>query len=254
MLHTRCNRNQRVRFTYEQFKDILETQSNSFEPKTYKDLLSYAMNYCIGRINVGEEPYSIELFYWYNVALDKGHIQENQYISSIRFKNIITLGLRQQAFEWVENFIENYTQFLDPSIQNNYYTFGSAQLHFYKKDFHAVLTYLRDVQYDDMMMSIRSKAMLLATYYELNEIVPLYALADSYRTYINRRTHKLSEKKREYSLNLIKFVLRLSKVSATNKKAITKLEHDLKNTERVYSSAWILEKIQEKKAGIELAA
>jgi len=158
------------------------------------------------------------------------------------FKNIVTNGLRLNEFDWVENFIREYSPFLDPRYRDNAVTFNLAQLFFYKKDYSKVISQLSHVEYDDMTYNLNSKTLLMASYYELDEIEALGSLLDTFRVYLSRNK-ELPAVRRKHYLNTIKIVRRLSKVIPGDKIEIEKLQKEVNNTQGVVSRNWILEKL-----------
>ena len=119
-----------------------------------------------------------------------------------------------------------------------------AQVHFYKKQHEQVVELLSTVEYEDFTYNLNSKAMLIATYYETNEIDPLYSMLESFRTYLNRHD-EIPEIRRENFHNLIRFTRRLTKVDTSIPEELDKLEDEIKATKQVASQSWLLEKVQE---------
>ena len=86
--------------------------------------------------------------------------------------------------------------------------------------------------------------MLLATYYETDEIEPLFSLFESFRTFLNRHK-KFPANRRQNYLNLIKFTKKLTKLADRDKKGIQKLKEEVEATKNIASRNWLLEKIDE---------
>ena len=87
--------------------------------------------------------------------------------------------------------------------------------------------------------------MLIAVYYETDEIEPLYFLMDAFRVYLNRNKKLPTERKQIYT-NFIKFTKKLTKIIPGDKKAIEKLRLEISNTEGgIVNLKWLKEKIAE---------
>ncbi|MBK8563254.1 MAG: hypothetical protein IPN76_07880 [Saprospiraceae bacterium] len=86
--------------------------------------------------------------------------------------------------------------------------------------------------------------MLLSTYYETDEIEPLYSLMDSFRTFLNRHKDISSAKRKPY-LNLIKFTKQLTRIAPGDKKELEKLKKEVEETKDISSLNWLREKIAE---------
>jgi len=86
--------------------------------------------------------------------------------------------------------------------------------------------------------------MLMATFYELDDIDPLFSLMESFRTYLNRQKSLPPRKVRNY-LNLIRFTKRLARLIPKDHEAINKLKEDVLKEKGAVNANWLLEKIAE---------
>jgi len=143
----------------------------------------------------------------------------------------------------VENFINNFNYKIPDLYRENAVTFNLAQLFFYQKKYDRVIEKLRNVEYEDVSYNLNSKTMLLTTYYETEELEPLYSLFDSFRTYINRQNNIPKDRKENYK-NLIKFTKKLTRIMPGDEAAIKRLEAEIHETRNVASLKWLQEKIE----------
>jgi hypothetical protein len=90
---------------YEILKDYLKKYIHLFPKAEGKEILDSVLNYCIIRMNAGEEIYVREVFDLYCQALETELILVNGQITPWSFKNIITAGLRLNEFDWVEKYL-----------------------------------------------------------------------------------------------------------------------------------------------------
>ncbi|MEM1323958.1 MAG: hypothetical protein AAGG75_27100, partial [Bacteroidota bacterium] len=97
---------------------------------------------------------------------------------------------------------------------------------------------------EDVSYNLGSKLMLTATYYETDEIEPLYSLLESFRAYLNRHKEIPNQRRKNY-LNLIKFTKKLTKVIPGDKKAIDKLKQEIDSSGGIMNEEWLKEKIAE---------
>ncbi len=213
-----------------------------------------ALNYCNRQINNGKFYFLNESFALYKQFLQRELIFENGYITHWTFKNVVVLALRLKEFDWAKRFIHKYGQYIHETHRENAITYNLAQLYFYQKEYTAVLTQLQAVQYKDVTYNLGSKAMLFATYYELNEWEALHSLAASFRLYINRRKATISEKRRLSYTNFINFTLKLSKIISGDQGAIEKLWDTIGKTSSIASESWLKEKVIQKKENARSSA
>jgi hypothetical protein len=122
-----------------------------------------------------------------------------------------------------------------------------AQLYFYKSDYPKVISLLSKVDYEDITYNLNSKTLLMASYFELDEIEALNSLLDTFRVYLNRNKN-IPEIRRKHYLNTINIVRKLAKIKSGDKKEVEKLEKEIESTQGIVSKNWILEKLTVLKA------
>jgi len=227
---------------FNSIKSLIEQHIHIFPETEVKEILDSALNYCIKKMNAGETEFVREAFSLYQDWLKRDLLQVRGNIDPFHFKNIVTAGLRLNEFDWVENFIHTYSLKMDESHRFNALTFNLAQLYFYKKEYEKVIQKLNLVEYDDMTYNLNSKTLLMASYYELDEIEALGSLLDTFRVYLNRNK-ELPATRRKHYLTTISIVRRLSKITHGDTKQIEKLTNEVETTQGVVSKNWILEKL-----------
>lgn len=231
---------------YYKLKALLEEHSLSFPAKEAKDeLYMAAQNYCIIRINRGNAKFNQELFALYNDLIDKGIIFAEDGLHPWYFKNIVFIALRCEEYDWAEHFIKDHQDKLPEVIRENSVTYSLAQVYFYQKKYPLVIQQLSTIEYEDVTYNLNSKTMLLATYYEMDEIEPLYSLMESFRAYLNRHKHDIPTGKRQRYQNLIRFTRKISRVLPGNQKELDKIKKEMQQTSGIVSAKWLREKIAE---------
>ena len=229
---------------YFSLKLLLSEYSQIFPKKEASNIYTFALNYCSRKINRGNQVFLREYFELYNQLLLKEIIFENGELAPWHFKNIILVGLRLGEFDWTESFINNYNKKLPETFRENAVTYNMAQLYFYQKKYDNVIRLLNQVEYEDLAYNLNSKLILIAVYYETDEIEPLYHLFESFRVYLNRKKSIPPERKRRY-LNLIKFTKKLTKLMPGDKKSMEKLKTEIAETKGIINLKWLKEKITE---------
>ncbi len=230
---------------YYKLKDLLTQYGDLFPPKEAKDVLYMAaQNYCIRRINQNDRRFIKELFLLYQDILSKDILVEGGKLSPWYFKNIVVVALRLGKYEWTEHFIHSYSEKLPDAFRDNAISYNLAQVYFYQKKHEKVIELLREVEYEDVAYNLGSKAMLLATYYETDEMEPLYSLFESFRAYLNRHKDIPVNRRKNYG-NLIRFTRKLTRIMPGDQSAVDKFKKELKETKNVASLNWLKEKLAE---------
>jgi len=229
---------------YYKLIELLNKHSQLFPPDEALSMYRFATNYCVGKINLGQSDFVREYFNLNKTLLNKELVFNEGMLSPWGFKNIIVSGLRLGEYDWIENFINKYEDKLPNEYRENAVTFNKAQLYFYKKDYDKVIRLLHQVEYEDPAYNLNSKTMLIATYYETDEIEPLYHLFESFRVYLNRNKKIPQERKKRY-LNLIKYTKKLTKLIPGDKKTLEKIKNEVAETKGIINANWLKEKIAE---------
>jgi len=230
--------------SYFKLKKLLSQYGDLFPPDEAWHIYTFALNFCAIKVNKGSQHYLNEYYDLYVDLMNKKLIFDDGQLAPWHFKNIVTVALRLGKYDWTEEFINSNSAFLPESYRDNAVTYNLAQVYFYQKEYSKVIQLLQEVEYEDTGYNLGSKAMLLAIYYETDEIEPLYSLMDSFRTFLNR--HKdIPERRRVSYKNLIKFTKRLTRILPGDKKSLEKVKHEIGQVKNVASIAWLKEKVAE---------
>lgn len=230
---------------YFKLKALLDKYALVFPTQEARDdLYSHALNYCVSKINMGNQRFLKELFILNKELLEREIIFANGELSPWYFKNIIVVALRLGEYSWAEKFVLDYSEYLPDSSRKNAVTYNLAQIYFYQKKYEKVIVLLQEVEFEDITYNLGSKAMLIATYYEQDEIEPLYSLFDSFRVYLNRNKDIPDSRRVSYK-NLIKFTKKLIKVRPKDRSKLKKLKEEVIETSNIASEGWLKEKIAE---------
>lgn len=208
-------------------------------------LCIHLSNYCITKkINAGEAHFFTELFDVYRQAIEAGLLMKNSVLSYQDYKNIITVGLHIKELDWVEYFIQQYTERLPGEHRRNALTYNLAKVYFHQEKYDEVIAQLREVEYESIVYTLGSKLLLLLTYFEMGEFLALDSLLDSFRIYL-RRNREIARDVKEQYVNVIRFTRRLSRVSPGDDRALQRIEQQIQACEALASRQWLQEKIAE---------
>lgn len=210
-------------------------------------LYTYAINYCISKVNKGKPEFLREFLNLVKHSLDNDILiseSESGDLNPWHFKNTVLIALRLGEYDWTEKFIKNFRDKLPEESRENAVSYNLALVYFYQKKYDKVIGQLSEVEYEDLSYNLGSKSMLIAIYYEQDEFEALLSLADTFKTYLNR--HKdINEKMRQNYLNYIHFVRKLTKIMPGDTKAVEQLKQEIKDNKGVASEKWLLEKLAE---------
>lgn len=242
---------------YYSYKAITEKQGTEFFKRLKEQVIQFghffprdeirviyllAINYCIGQINAGQNSFFRESFELYVEGMKENIFLENGVLSRFTFGNAIRIALNLQEFDWVENFIKNATPSLDEKHRENYERFYTARLHFERKNYDAAMQLFARSEYDDILMNLHAKTMLIKMYYELDEFIALDSLIESMRTFLQRK--KVMGYHRSIYKNLINLTKKLLRIIPGNKEQIKKLHQEIATTEPLMERKWLLQQLE----------
>jgi hypothetical protein len=228
---------------FEELKELISKFTHQFTTDVIKEIYSFAIQYCIKKLNSGNQKYYKEIFELYKSSLHLKLLLTNNELPPFDFKNIVTTALRINEFDWTENFIKEYNSHLPIEHQENAYTFNMARVYFFQKKYDNVLKLLQQVEYDDVFYLLDSKLLLIKTFYELKEYDSLIALIESFKMLLRRKKTISNDYKIRYS-KLIAFVKKIINYNNDPIK-IKKMQTELENSKDTPDIIWLTEKIEE---------
>jgi hypothetical protein len=228
---------------YQDLKASLQQNETKLHPLDAFDLYQYALNFCVLRINTGNQTYYRELFELYRIMTESGLIVAKGELAEGMFKNIITAGLAVKEYEWVEQFIRTQSKHLSEAVRQNAMSFNLANVLFSQKKYDEVIGLLQRVEYSDLVYHLGARWLLIRTYYELDASKALDSLLESFRVYLLRNKILSTTTKKEY-LSLISFTRALLK-SKYEKDKLKNLKQKVQTTQMKLPKRWLIEKIEE---------
>lgn len=227
---------------FQQLKQALLQHEGLFADSDIRDFYLLAINYYIGRMNAGEQQYARPAFDLYKRGLEKKILLQDGYLSRVTFRNVVTNGTLLEEFEWTEHFIDEFQQYLEEQYRESIVHYSKARLHFEKKDYDKAMPLLHQVEYDDTLMTLNARTMLMKMYYELNEFNALDSLLESMRMYMRRKKfigyHKLNFK------NIIRLTKKLANVNPYDPKQTKQLQADIENANPLTEKRWLLAQVE----------
>lgn len=229
---------------FHQLKNLLDQHNDKFSKAEMRTMYIFAQNFCIKKLNSGEASYYYTLFDIYKTLIEKEIIFNKGILPPSDYKNITTVGLRIEEYEWAEKFITKYNKYLPKIARKNALAYNLALLNFYKGSYQNVIELLRDVTYKDVFDALHGRWLLLKTYYELDEFDALDALMDSFKIFL-RRNKNISKDYQQMYMNSIKFLQKIMRMPYESKANRQKLRAQIESNKRLIERRWILGKYDE---------
>lgn len=224
---------------YSPLKAQLVQDQKFLEPSDLKRFYYYLINYCIRKIRNGDRSFINQLLALYEKGIEEEILLENRTLSPWTFKNIVKLGLGTQRYAWTENFIKSYINKLPRTHREDALHYNLANLNFIERKYEEAMVHLNQVEFSDIYYILDAKVLLLKIYYEEAAGEALWALAQSFQTFI-RRNKLVNQNVKTVYLNFIQILQKL--VRSPFEQDPEELISLIDNTRQLTDREWLVSK------------
>ena len=228
--------------SFYELKQLARDTIHFFPKHEQSEIFDALFSFCVKWVNKGDLEFHSEYLDLHEWGISEEFILVNGKLSPTSFRNYVVIGLRVSEPERIEKYILTNIELLEKSKRHNAYYFNLSRVSWYQKNYDKVLEHLNQISYDDVWYNLNARTLLLATYYELDEIDPLYSQMDAFSTFL-RREKSLNQRKHRY-LNFISYLKRITN-SYGDKKKISGIHDKLNVDNEVVNKPWLLDKIAE---------
>lgn len=226
---------------FTELRQSIERNQACFARAEQRDLLLFATNYCIRRLNEGKAIFIREAFELYCLNLSAGFLIEDGILPESTFGNIVTLAAKLKEYSWAKTFIEENKSFLKPIFQTPLFHFSMGRLHYEEGDFDTSLQHLLKVETKAGFLLLGTKILQLKIYFEQQEFDLMEYLLDSLRVYLQRRKD-LGYRKQNYE-QILYFFRKLIEVPFLSKIKQQAFRKEVENAQGFSEKEWVLERL-----------
>lgn len=221
------------------YKDMISQNSLLFSAKEAKDLFLFAQNFCIKKLNEEDVEYARIGLRLYQEMMDKNLLLENSIISRFAYRNIVSMGVLIKEFDWVEQFIKEYTPFLEVNYRESMPNLSLGRLHYERGELDKAMMLLQKADYTDLLLNLSAKTILMKIYYELDEFDLLSAHLAAMKKFISNQ-NSLGEAYKTIYNNIVTFTKKMIEINFNDKKILAKLVTEIKNEKVLTERKWML--------------
>jgi hypothetical protein len=234
---------------FRQYKELVIKHAESLSDDEISFHYYKLISYCILKINSKEGKYDfdIELFDLYQVLLEKKYYknQKFSYLPPALYRDILLFALKLKKFDWVRDFIRDYSNEVHPDEVQNMFSYGQAFYYYETKDYNSSLNFINKISVDYFIYKYDIKNLLLKIFYELGYTEEALSMTHSYKEFL-RNNKFLSEKRKRRHKNFVKYLERLILIkSGSYTEDVGYLRHEIKNKNDITYKNWFLEKLDE---------
>lgn len=222
---------------YYEIEKLLQAHSDLISPSSSNDILRYLQNHAANMFRVDDEKVWSQKLHPLNKALLIKEVYSPQKeMSSSHFLNIVSVACMANDLDWVNDFMEEYAQYLPKKTREENKFVAQTAIAFARKDFYEVLRLCEKALYRDVIQLLRIKLFQLRAMYELG--LDLSDALHAYNVHLLRRRNPVTP----YKESAIAFMHILNMLSQ-KKVAKTTLIKTLESYKQIYVRNWLKEKI-----------
>lgn len=225
---------------YKLYEYHLFLHQDELPKETFKDLFTIALNFCIKQTNLGVAEFKSKALALYQLGFKKEIFIQNGFLHHITYRNAIGLALQCHNYEWTQFIINTYTSLLQREQRADNKNYCELLLNYHLKDYKKVIQLGSNLDFQDELLALNTKSILLKVYYEKQEYDLLEYHLESFKAYIQRK--KIQGFYKDYFLSLVKLTKRL--ITASKPHQLLKIEQELKASKSIASKEWLLEKVE----------
>ena len=232
---------------YDLFSNHLSQYADTFPPEEARALFKTAQNYCIRRINLGETHFQAELFGLYQSLLDRSLIfDEKGRLDHTDFKNMVTVGLRQSAYDWVANCIEQYADRVDEGYRENVRSYCLALYQVERDEPEEAIRLLAGITFTDYLYDLSARRLLARCFFEQEDWEGLNHHLNAFDLFLRRNKNLPSQNKNSH-INFVRLLKAIAKLreqapyldAETQKARLQKLKARLLRTDPLAYREWL---------------
>lgn len=229
-------------FYFKELKHQLTNHYSLFDQQEIRSIFILAINIGIRYLNQGKTEVMQELLELYKNGVEQKLLLSNNILSRFTYKNMIALGVRLEQFEWVEQFLHQYKDSLEPAYKEESFQYNKARLFYGKKAYEDAIPILAlSSASDDVYINLDAKLLLAIIYYEISNLDALETLLNNFKTFI-RRKNMIGYQR----LNYQNFIACLNKLVYTNlydKSDANKLLEEIQNIQPLPNKYWFINQL-----------
>ena len=233
---------------YGEYKRIFFKNIDKLSPDEKSFHFSKLISYCINNLhaNGNNKKYDNELFSLYRTQLKKEFYKnkKSEYLPHDLFRNILLHSIHLKKDKWTLDFIKNYSGKVHPNDAENMYNFGLSVYYCSGRKYRKALDYLNNFKDENFIYMVDTRALLLKTYYVLEEYEPALSLIKSLQVNLPKNPLVSEARKIRYK-NFLYYSNKLFLFRAGNERVEIDYEKVKMEKSDVLHKDWLIEKMNE---------
>lgn len=242
---------------FTELKQLLIEHKAVLSNEALQNFYTYTENHCTLQILSGNNHYRRPLFELYAEQLTSGVIYVDGFLDIRKFKNIVTLAVWLNEFDFAHTFIGQHQHRIQDRYQQEAYHYCRAYLYFGMKKYDLVIDHLHLAQQQKRYFNIAyrtdSHKLFIKTYYECKESNLLAAKLNTFAAFVRNNLGGVAQSQLANN-NFVKIMRKLLSLIETNplygnklaaqrktRKTIDEIQQLLQRETYIAERQWIIE-------------
>lgn len=205
--------------------------------------------YCVKNFNKAEFKKEMLEVYKKMLETKSFSLSENDYMQELNYRNIFFGCITVGDTDYLEYFIENYSDEIQPELRSNMKNFAYGYLYYAKREFEKALSHASKINQEYFLFKSDLKNLMLTIYYELGYIEQAFSMIDSYKHFI-ANTKEITDEFKIVNKNFLKYYADLLKIKCgQSKETPAFVKKQIEKEKSLVSRKWLTDKADELIAG-----
>ena len=218
-------------------KNLIFQHQKDLSKEEFREIVLFTINICARKIRQGYEEYYEQALKFYLLGIQSRSLFAGDTLTHWTFNNVTKIALRLKRYDWLDDFIDEHTQYLAPNVREESTNFSKAELAFSQKDYGAVLTYIAKFTFTDPQYFLGSRIILLKSFYATGAFDSMSSQLASFIMFL-RRNKKISADYKKTLLNFCSLLHLILRSQPDNKE---KVIQKIKATKQKIEEPWLLQ-------------
>lgn len=230
---------------YLELFDKIQSNESLIERSELRVIMMLLDNFCINQLNEGKFHFIEHTFLLYQKMIEsKVLLDDDDTLLAGQYKNIITIALRTQSFDWAQWFLESFKNNIRDEQAQVVYIFNKANIAFEQKEYVHCLQVLSQVVFKDVFYKLTTKRLMIKSLYMLylsdrTYFETLHGHLNAFKKYIYTKKN-LPEVYQETNKNFYKFIHQIFFATAKGAEDVRVIGTKIRDCEVLADKKWLL--------------
>ncbi|MBK7358020.1 MAG: hypothetical protein IPI45_12235 [Saprospiraceae bacterium] len=222
---------------FRDYLNLISRYEKDFDFERGREIYLTALNYSIRKINQNDPRFFGQTLQLFQHCVKFGWLLDYGVMSSLTYKNIISLCIRMNDLDLAIKLLEDYKNLVNPKERNPIYSFNLAKIYKEQKEYAKALYLLNTSVFRDPLIELNARVEMIKIYYEIKEDELMHNQIKATAN-LMKRSKKLGYH-REYYNNFLNTANRLFSTKQIQKSEKEKWLEDIRMDNRLIEKTWL---------------